>query len=53
MSLCMSSFNGRYESFNEGKICIYIDKSDKKDMDTEIFMDVVLKKYPLRDYRSL
>jgi len=49
----MSSFNGRYESFNEGKICIYIDKSNKKDMDTEIFMDVVLKKYPLRDYRSL
>jgi hypothetical protein len=49
----MSSFNGRYESFNEGKICIYIDKSEKKDLDTEIFMDVVLKKYPLRDYRSL
>jgi hypothetical protein len=49
----MSSFNGRYKSFGEGAVDIYIDKSDDMDLDTEIFVDVDLKRYPLRDYRSL
>ena len=49
----MSSFNGRYESFSEGAVNVYIDKSTNKDLETEIFVDVNLKKYPLRDYRSL
>ena len=49
----MMSFNDRYESFCEGAIEIYIDKSGKEDLDSEIFIDVNLKKYPLRDYRSL
>ena len=49
----MMSFNDRYEIFPEGAIEIYIDKSDKEDLDSEIFIDVSLKKYPLRDYRSL
>ena len=49
----MMSFNDRYESFPEGAIEIHIDKSDKEDLDSEIFIDVNLKKYPLRDYRSL
>ena len=29
---------------------LYIDKSDNPDMNTEIFMDVKLSHYPLRDY---
>jgi len=49
----MMSLNDRYESFNEGAIKLYIDKSENKDLDSEIFMDVNLKKYPLRDYKSL
>lgn len=49
----MMSFNERYESFDEGAIKIYIDKSNKEDLDTEIFMNVNLQKYPLRDYKSL
>ena len=49
----MMSFNDRYKSFCEGAIEIYIDKSDRADLDTEIFIDVNLKNYPLRDYRSL
>ena len=49
----INSFNGRYESFNEGTLSIYIGETDNKDLDTEIFVDVNLKRYPLRDYRSL
>ena len=49
----MLSFNDRYKTFPEGAIEIYIDKSNSSDFYSEIFMDVNLKKYPLRDYRSL
>ena len=49
----MRSFNDRYEKIPEGAITLYLDKSNKSDFDTEIFMDIALNKYPLRDYRSL
>ena len=49
----MQTFNDRYENFEDGAIKIYIDKSNKEDLDTEIFMDVNLQRYPLRDYKSL
>ena len=49
----MNSFKDRYESFEEGSIKLYIDKSTKTDLETEIFMDANLKKYPLRDYKSI
>lgn len=34
-------------------IKLYIDKAIQPDFDTEIFMDVVLSHYPLRDYKSM
>jgi predicted nucleotidyltransferase len=49
----MLTFNDKYEKFDEGAIRIYIDESNKTDMDTEIFMDIKLKGYPLRDYKSM
>ena len=49
----MNSFNDRYKSFSEGSFYVYIDESTNKDLESEIFVDVNLKKYPLRDYRSL
>ena len=49
----MMTFNGKYVDFDEGAIRLYIDKSSKGDLDSEIFMDVNLNKYPLRDYKSM
>ena len=49
----MSSFANKYSSFEDGAIRLYVDRSDKSDMDTEIFMDVTLSHYPLRDYKSI
>ena len=49
----MLSFNERYEHLEEGAFRLYIDKSSKEDFDTEIFIDVSLHKYPLRDYKSI
>ena len=40
----------QYADYEGGHINLYIADSDREDMDTEIFMDVCLTKYPLRDY---
>jgi predicted nucleotidyltransferase len=52
----MSSFNAmseRYKQFPEGSIELFIDKSDRDDMETEIFANINLKNYPLRDYNCI
>lgn len=49
----MNTFNDRYQEFQEGSLKIYIDKSNKMDMNKEIFIDANLKHYPLRDYKNV
>lgn len=46
-------FKNRYQSFENGSVNLYIDKAIQQDFDTEIFMDINLKHYPLRDYKSM
>lgn len=48
-----TDFRDRYFSFDTDAIKLYIDKAIQEDFDTEIFMDVTLKHYPLRDYCSM
>ena len=44
----------KYECFKTGEgIKLYLDDSAQEDMDKEIFMDVNLTHYPLRDYKSM
>ena len=47
------TFPGKYFYYPEDSINLYIDKSQQEDYDTEIFMDVNLHHYPLRDYKSM
>jgi predicted nucleotidyltransferase len=49
----MYDFKGRYENCDEGSLHIYIDKSNQQELDSEIFVDVELKHYPLRDYKGM
>lgn len=42
-----------FKQFEYGSIELYPDKSDREDMEIEIFCDVVLHHYPLRDYRNI
>lgn len=49
----MLNFNTRYTQFEEGFIKLNIDKSFRQDLETEIFVDVNLKHYPLRDYKNI
>lgn len=47
------NFKSKYTGFDEGGISLYIDISNRPELETEIYMDVNLKHYPLRDYRSI
>ncbi|EGD49636.1 Nucleotidyltransferase, predicted [Ruminiclostridium papyrosolvens DSM 2782] len=49
----MEHLQRSYKSFTNKEISLYIDKSDRQDMDTEIFIDVNLKHYPLRDFKNI
>lgn len=47
------TFNERYFEYPEDSINLYIDNAVQEGYDTEIFMDVNLRRYPLRDYKSM
>lgn len=49
----VSTFPEKYFSYPHDAIKLYIDKAVQEDYDTEIFMDISLKHYPLRDYKSM
>lgn len=44
----------KYQCFGENDfVKLYLDNSEQEDLDKEIFMDVHLTHYPLRDYKSM
>jgi predicted nucleotidyltransferase len=44
----------KYECFKPGEgINLYLDNSGQDDMDKEVFMDIHLTHYPLRDYKNM
>lgn len=49
----MYDFRRRYEKFENGGIRLYTDRSVNPEFETEIFMDVELTHYPLRDYKNI
>ncbi|KNY25166.1 DNA polymerase beta superfamily protein [Pseudobacteroides cellulosolvens] len=49
----MDHLKRTYKSFTDSEIQLYIDKSDKEDVETEIFIDINLSHYPLRDFKNI
>lgn len=47
------TFKEQYFAYDDDAIKLYIDKSEQEEYDTEIFMDVHLTHYPLRDYKGM
>ena len=47
------TFKQNYFTFDDDEIKLYIDKSEQEEYDSEIFMDINLKHYPLRDYKGM
>ena len=53
VKLAEENFKNMYFEYPEDSIKLYIDKAVSPELDTEIFMDVNLKHYPLRDYKDM
>ena len=45
--------NYRYANLPEGSLQLFIDDSDKEDLEKEIFVNCHLDHYPLRDFKSI
>ena len=53
MKDAMKSFSDRYTEFDSGSIELFIDKSNRDDLDTEIYTNISLIKYPARELSSI
>lgn len=53
MEFMQTDFSKRYSAIPGDNIKLYIDKSEQENMDTEIYMDISLHHYPLRDYCNM
>ena len=49
----MYEFQRHYEKFEEGAVRLYLDKAVSPNLEKEIFMDIRLEHYPLRDYKGM
>ena len=49
----MASFVDKYTEFEQGSIILYIDDSIKENMDKEVFADINLRHYPVRDLSGI
>lgn len=49
----LDDFNRKYKGSANGSIHLYIDKAENPELDTEIFVDVDYKHFPLRDYTNM
>lgn len=47
------TFKEKYFPYNDGNINLYIDTAIQEGYDSEVFMDLTLKHYPLRDYTGM
>lgn len=48
-----SHFERVYTSFDKGSIVLNVKPSEKENMDSEIYMDINIKDYPLRDFKAI
>ena len=46
-------FKSRYFEHKEDEIDLYVDKSSSESLDSEVFMDITLRHYPLRDWVNM
>lgn len=56
LNTLISQFNnieGRYKELTSNDLKLYIDKSDKEEYETEIFMNCNIEHYPLRDFKNI
>lgn len=53
MKSAVKAFESRYRVFENGGITLYTAESSREDLDREIFADIHLTKYPVREFNSI
>lgn len=53
MENAVAAFEKKYTNFDKGSISLYLGDSDRNDLDTEIMVDVDLKKFPARQFNGM
>lgn len=53
MKNALHSFEDRYAAFDYGNMILYTDQSQREGFDSEVFADVHLERYPIRDFNSI
>lgn len=53
MENSMAAFERKYTAFPQGSIKLYTGKSEKDDLDSEVFADIHLSRYPCREFHSM
>lgn len=48
-----TTFKNKFALYDDDSIRLYVDKSEREEYDSEIFMDINLTHYPLRDYNGM
>lgn len=49
----MKSFEDRYTKFDKGSVVLYTADSPREDLDREVFADISLKGYPIREFNGM
>lgn len=53
MQGAVKTFEDRYTKFDFGSLTLFVDKSDREELDSEIFANIRLDKYPVREFNSI
>ena len=53
MQSSMKSFQDRYAEFVDGAIRLYVADSEREELNSEIFADISLQKFPAREFSSM
>lgn len=53
MDNALADFRARYENFDYGKLHIFTDVSNREDFNREIYCDIDLKHFPVRDFNAM
>lgn len=53
MESAMAAFDQRYHSFDGSSIRLFMDESEHEELDKEIFADITLSHYPVREFNGI
>ena len=53
MQSAVKSFESRYTAFDKGSLVLFTAASEREELDSEVFANIHLEKYPVREFNSI